>query len=100
MRTGLILILIMTTSVSGQNAPEKPRADVIFTHGNVYTGIVDPTSMVAGKRAEAIAVRGDRILAVGIPDVKLDRSISQHFEWRDEFYRKLDTAAQKHLARS
>jgi len=68
MRTGLILILIMTTSVSGQNAPEKPRADVIFTHGNVYTGIVDPTSMVAGKRAEAIAVRGDRILAVGTRD--------------------------------
>jgi hypothetical protein len=68
MRTGLILILIMTASVSGQNAPEKPRADVIFTHGNVYTGIVEPTSMVAGKRAEAIAVRGDRILAVGTRD--------------------------------
>ena len=68
MRTALILILIMTASVSGQNAPEKPRADVIFTHGNVYTGIVDPTSMVAGKRAEAIAVRGDRILAVGTRD--------------------------------
>jgi predicted amidohydrolase YtcJ len=68
MRTALILILIMTASVSGQNAPEKPKADVIFTHGNVYTGIVDPTSMVAGKRAEAIAVRGDRILAVGTRD--------------------------------
>jgi len=68
MRTALILILIMTASVSGQNAPEKPKADVIFTHGNVYTGIVDPTSMVAGKRAEAIAVRGDRIFAVGTRD--------------------------------
>jgi len=68
MRTALILILIMTASVSGQNAPEKPKADVIFTHGNVYTGIVDPTSMVAGKRAEAIAVHGDRILAVGTRD--------------------------------
>jgi len=68
MRTALILILIMTASVSGQNAPEKPKADVIFTHGNVYTGIVDPTSMVAGKRAEAIAVLGDRILVVGTRD--------------------------------
>ncbi len=68
MRAALILILIMTASVSGQNAPEKPKADVIFTHGNVYTGIVDPTSMVAGKRAEAIAVHGDRILAVGTRD--------------------------------
>ncbi len=68
MRTALILVLIMTASVAAQNAPEKPKADVIFTHGNVYTGIVDPTSMVAGKRAEAIAVRGDRILAVGTRD--------------------------------
>ncbi len=68
MRTALILILIIAASVSAQNAPEKPKADVIFTHGNVYTGIVDPTSMVAGKRAEAIAVRGDRILAVGTRD--------------------------------
>ena len=68
MRTALILVLIIAASVSAQNAPEKPKADVIFTHGNVYTGIVDPTSMVAGKRAEAIAVRGDRILAVGTRD--------------------------------
>ena len=68
MRTALILALTMTASVSAQNAPEKPKADVIFTHGDVYTGIVDPTSMVAGKRAEAIAVRGDRILAVGTRD--------------------------------
>ena len=68
MRTALILVLIIAASVSAQNAPEKPKADVIFIHGNVYTGIVDPTSMVAGKRAEAIAVRGDRILAVGTRD--------------------------------
>ncbi len=68
MRTVLILGLTLSASVSAQNAPEKPKADVIFTHGNVYTGIVDPSSMVAGKRAEAIAVRGDRILAVGTRD--------------------------------
>jgi predicted amidohydrolase YtcJ len=68
MRTALMLALVMTASVSAQNAPEKPKADVIFTHGNVYTGIVDATSMVAGKRAEAIAIRGDRILAVGTRD--------------------------------
>ncbi len=58
----------MAASVSAQTAPERPKADVIFTHGNVYTGIVDPSSMVAAKRAEAIAVRGDRILAVGTRD--------------------------------
>ncbi|MFY9561909.1 MAG: amidohydrolase family protein [Terriglobales bacterium] len=68
MRTALILALSMTASVSAQNAPEKPKADVIFAHGNIYTGIVEPSSMVAGKRAEAIAVRGERILAVGTRD--------------------------------
>jgi len=68
MRTALIALLTMTASVSAQNTPEKPKADVIFTHGNIYTGTVDPSSLVAGKRAEAIAVRGDRILAVGTRD--------------------------------
>jgi predicted amidohydrolase YtcJ len=64
----MILVFTMTASVSAQNAAEKPKADVIFTHGNVYTGTVDASSMGAGKRAEAIAVRGDRILAVGRRD--------------------------------
>ncbi len=68
MRTALILCLALAASVAAQNAPEKPKADVIFTHGNVYTGIVDTASMVAGQRAEAIAIRGDRILAVGTRD--------------------------------
>jgi predicted amidohydrolase YtcJ len=42
---------------------------VIFTHANIYTGVVDATaSLGAGKRAEALAVVGDRILAVGTRD--------------------------------
>ena len=64
----VILVFAMTARVSAQDATEKPKADVIFTHGNVYTGTVDPSSMGAGKRADAIAVRGDRILAVGTRD--------------------------------
>jgi predicted amidohydrolase YtcJ len=53
---------------SAQNA-QKPKADLIFTHGNIYTGVVDPAaSLGAGKRAEALAIRGDRILAVGTRD--------------------------------
>jgi predicted amidohydrolase YtcJ len=55
-----------------QEAPkpaQKPKADVIFTHGNVYTGMVDATaSLGAGKRFEALAIVGDRILAVGPRD--------------------------------
>jgi predicted amidohydrolase YtcJ len=47
----------------------KPMADVIFTHGNIYTGVVDTTaSLGAGKRSEALALAGDRILAVGARD--------------------------------
>lgn len=48
-----------------EKAAAKPKADVIFTHGNVFTGVLDSSSLGAGKRDEAIAVRGDRILAVG-----------------------------------
>ena len=72
MRTAVIITLCLTLNVWAQNAPDKPadksKADVIFTHGNIYTGSVDASLMVAGKRAEAIAIRGDRILAVGTRD--------------------------------
>jgi predicted amidohydrolase YtcJ len=75
----LLLALVSASAQSGiapQDAPQdarpsnqKPKADVIFTHGNIYTGAVDTTaSLGAGKRAEALAVRGDRILAVGARD--------------------------------
>ena len=67
-RTAVILFMAMTSHMPAQNASPKPKADVIFTHGNVYTGVVDSSSLGAGKRSEAIAVRGDRILAVGTRD--------------------------------
>jgi predicted amidohydrolase YtcJ len=43
----------------------KPSADILFIHANVYTGIPDDTPFKSILRQEAIAVRGDRILAVG-----------------------------------
>lgn len=43
----------------------KPKADVIFIHGNVYTGVPANSAFSSILRQEAIAVRGDRILAVG-----------------------------------
>ena len=67
-RTALIVVIAMISGMSAQNAAPKPKADVIFTHGNVYTGVADSSSLGAGKRSEAIAVRGDRILAVGMRD--------------------------------
>ena len=62
-RTGLILLCAVY--MQAQQPPAKPKADVIFTHGNVYTGVPVMSAFKAIKRAEAIAVRGDRIEAVG-----------------------------------
>ncbi len=70
----LLLILTVSTGVSAQSgvsvpSAQKPKADLIFTHGNIYTGAVDASSsLVSSKRAEALAVVGDRILAVGARD--------------------------------
>jgi predicted amidohydrolase YtcJ len=54
---------------SAQQSAQNPKADVIFIHGNIFTGVVDATaSLGAGTRSEALAVVGDRILAVGKRD--------------------------------
>src|ERR1700674_3492878 len=54
---------------SAQQGAQKPKADLIFTHGNIFTGVVDAAaSLGSGKRAEVLAVLGDRILAVGARD--------------------------------
>ncbi len=51
------------------NEPEKtdakPRADAIYVHANIYTGVPSDTAFSATLREEAMAVRGDRIQAVG-----------------------------------
>jgi predicted amidohydrolase YtcJ len=55
---------------SAQNAAPStatsgPKADVIFIHANVYTGVPANAQFSSILREEAIAVRGDRIQAVG-----------------------------------
>jgi predicted amidohydrolase YtcJ len=47
------------------SADDGPKADVIFQHANVYTGLPANTQFSSILREEAIAVRGDRIQAVG-----------------------------------
>jgi len=65
----LILLCAITSVASAQNEAPKPKADLIFTHGNILTGAVNKASSLGiGQRAEAIAVRGDRVLAVGTRD--------------------------------
>ena len=52
-------------AVRAQEQPAKPKADAIYVRGNVYTAVVVPSGFGSIQRAEAIAVRGDRIEAVG-----------------------------------
>ena len=53
-----------TPSANG-SVDSKPKADVIFEHGNIYTGVPANVQFSSVVREEAIAVRGDRIQAVG-----------------------------------
>lgn len=70
-RIAPFLILGLTSVVSAQSATPaqgvpKPKADMIFTHGNIYSGVLDPgASLGSGKRSEALAILGDHILAIG-----------------------------------
>jgi predicted amidohydrolase YtcJ len=61
----LLIVVFLSMTVSAQDQPTTPKADAIFLHGNVYTGVMESSSFKAVKRAQAIAVRGDRIQAVG-----------------------------------
>src|SRR5579863_8279484 len=53
------------TSSDNSPADSKPKADIIFEHGNIYTGVPANAQFSAVEREEAMAVRGDRILAIG-----------------------------------
>jgi len=65
MKLAVGIILLCAGGVHAQEPPVTPKADVIFTHGNVYTGVPVMSAFKAIRRAEAIAVRGNRIQAVG-----------------------------------
>lgn len=65
---GAVLVCILGAMSAGQTsapADTKPKADIIFVHANVYTGVPANTPFASIERQEAIAVKGDRILAVG-----------------------------------
>jgi predicted amidohydrolase YtcJ len=49
---------------TGMPAPGS-EADVIYLHGNIYTGVTTASQSQSVLRAEAIAIRGGRIEAVG-----------------------------------
>ncbi|MGH9545194.1 MAG: amidohydrolase, partial [Terriglobales bacterium] len=69
MKLGItVCLLAMMATVEAQSLPSQPRADVIFLHGNIYTGVVETSSFHSIQRAEAIAVRTGRVEEVGRDD--------------------------------
>ena len=62
------LMLCATCLTWAQDAAPKPKADAIYIHGNVYTGMPMGASLGGVRREQAIAVRGDRVIAVGSND--------------------------------
>jgi len=61
----LLCIAAQAQNAAPQPDESKPVPDVIFLHANVYTGVPASTPFASILREEAIAVRGDRIIAVG-----------------------------------
>jgi len=68
----LVTLLAAAFAASAQStntAAQKAKADVIFIHGNIYTEVIDSAAAFgSGKRAESLAVAGEKILAVGTRD--------------------------------
>lgn len=66
--TRTMIAALSLATVSAQNSPSQPKADIIFRNGNIYTGVVDTSSFHASERAEALAVRDGRVEAMGRDD--------------------------------
>ncbi len=67
---GAAAFVLLSANFFGQSGPPSPaapvpKADTLFVHANVYTGVPANSQFSSILREEAIAVRDDRILAVG-----------------------------------
>jgi len=60
----LAILFPAITTMFAQNQP-SPKADIIYIHANIYTGTTGSSSFHEVQRAHAMALRGDRVLAVG-----------------------------------
>jgi predicted amidohydrolase YtcJ len=68
MRARVLLLVFGTFAgpqMISQTQPSTPKADAIYIHANIYTGVTGGSSFHEVQRAQAMAVRADRILAVG-----------------------------------
>jgi predicted amidohydrolase YtcJ len=61
--SALFFAWLLFTTMQAQKS--QSPADTIYVHGNIYTGITGSSSFHEVERAHAMAIRGDRILAVG-----------------------------------
>jgi predicted amidohydrolase YtcJ len=57
--------MLSARSQTASTPASKSPADMIFLHGNIYTGVAGVSSFHEMQRAQAIAVSGDRIQAIG-----------------------------------
>jgi predicted amidohydrolase YtcJ len=62
------VFLLAATAVHAQAQTALPKGDVIYVHGNIYTGVPGTSAFHEVQRAEAMAVKGDRIVAIGKTD--------------------------------
>jgi predicted amidohydrolase YtcJ len=61
----LIPVILFAASVSSQTTTPAVKADAIYIHGDIYTGVAGTSSFHEIQRAQALALRGDRVMAVG-----------------------------------
>jgi len=66
-------LLLAAVSALSQTQANPPKADTIYVHGDIYTGVIGPSSFHVVTRAKAMAVKGDRIVAIGDEDGMLKR---------------------------
>jgi hypothetical protein len=60
----LIPVILLAASMVPQTPPPAVKADTIFIHADIYTGVTGSSSFHEIQRAQALALRGERILAV------------------------------------
>lgn len=69
----LLFILVACSVLMSQTQTPLPKADTIYIHGDIYTGVFGASSFHVALRAKALAVKGDRILAIGEEEDVLKR---------------------------
>jgi predicted amidohydrolase YtcJ len=57
--------IMLTVSAFSQSQKPLVIADTIYLHGDIYTGVVGASSFRVVTRATALAVKADRIIAIG-----------------------------------